>query len=254
MTKMLTTREVQNLLHVDRSTVYRMAESGRLPAFKVGKQWRFPAEQIETWLQGKATSPLTTVSPEEPAKAADFASLLPLTCVQLIQDSFADALEAMIVITDMAGNPVTEVSNPCGLFEVMRRKPEALQQCIAGWGALASSLDLAPEFAPGHLGLLGTRAFVRCGTELKGMVFIGGVAPEQWPPDEATIAALATELDMPPEALRPHLDEVFYLDDEQRAKALSLAQRIANILAHIIAERVVLTGKLESIAKLVSLS
>ena len=48
---MLTTRELQQLLHVDRSTIYRMAESGQLPAIKVGRQWRFPADRIERWLE-----------------------------------------------------------------------------------------------------------------------------------------------------------------------------------------------------------
>ncbi len=44
MTEMLTAKDVQELLQVDRSTVYRMAETGKLPCIKVGKQWRFPAD------------------------------------------------------------------------------------------------------------------------------------------------------------------------------------------------------------------
>ena len=50
MSQMLTAKEIQSLLDVDRSTVYRMAEDGRLPAIKVGRQWRFPAQKIEDWL------------------------------------------------------------------------------------------------------------------------------------------------------------------------------------------------------------
>ena len=46
MTTFLTTQDVQELLHVDKSTVYRMAEDGRLPGVKVGRQWRFPADRI----------------------------------------------------------------------------------------------------------------------------------------------------------------------------------------------------------------
>ena len=48
MTQMLTAKEIQAILEIDRSTVYRMAEDGRLPAVKVGRQWRFPSEQIKT--------------------------------------------------------------------------------------------------------------------------------------------------------------------------------------------------------------
>ncbi len=51
MTDLLTTKELQAILHVDRTTIYRMAESGRLPAVKVGDQWRFPRQQIDGWLR-----------------------------------------------------------------------------------------------------------------------------------------------------------------------------------------------------------
>ena len=56
-------RRCRRLLGVDRSTVYRMAEDGRLPAVKVGRQWRFPADRIEAVLR-VAPAPL-------PSSAAD---------------------------------------------------------------------------------------------------------------------------------------------------------------------------------------
>jgi len=43
---LLTADEVQQLLDIDRSTIYRMAGDGRLPAVKIGRQWRFPADRI----------------------------------------------------------------------------------------------------------------------------------------------------------------------------------------------------------------
>jgi hypothetical protein len=100
--------------------------------------------------------------------------------------------------------------------------------------------------------LLGTRGLVRVGSELKGMVFIGGIAPTDWPPAEAEVAAMAAEFSLQPVALKPHLDEVFYLDQTRQTLILSQVQRIANILAHIVAERMALMGKLDTIAKLVT--
>jgi excisionase family DNA binding protein len=47
---MLTAQQVQDLLEVDASTVYRMASDGRLPAVRIGRQWRFPTEAIERLL------------------------------------------------------------------------------------------------------------------------------------------------------------------------------------------------------------
>ena len=60
---LLNARQVQEILHVDRSTVYRMAESGRLPAIRVGasgasrrngsRSWPFPLLPHRTvvWLR-----------------------------------------------------------------------------------------------------------------------------------------------------------------------------------------------------------
>lgn len=48
--EMLTAQQVQDLLDIDASTVYRMAGDGRLPAVRIGRQWRFPAEAIEKLL------------------------------------------------------------------------------------------------------------------------------------------------------------------------------------------------------------
>jgi excisionase family DNA binding protein len=38
---LLTVSEVADLLRINKSTVYRMAKQGRLPATRVGRQWRF---------------------------------------------------------------------------------------------------------------------------------------------------------------------------------------------------------------------
>jgi excisionase family DNA binding protein len=47
---LLTAAAVGRLLGVDASTVYRMAGDGRLPALRVGRQWRFAAEQVRAAL------------------------------------------------------------------------------------------------------------------------------------------------------------------------------------------------------------
>ena len=56
MTTFLTSQEMQDLINVDRSTVYRMAEDGRLPGVKIGRQWRFPSDRVAEQL-GLAASP-----------------------------------------------------------------------------------------------------------------------------------------------------------------------------------------------------
>jgi excisionase family DNA binding protein len=45
-----TVRQVADYLSVNDRTVYRMAERGKLPAFKVGDAWRFRRGDIDAWI------------------------------------------------------------------------------------------------------------------------------------------------------------------------------------------------------------
>lgn len=51
--KLLTIQEVADYLRLNRFTVYRLAESGDLPGFKVTDQWRFKAGEVERWLRAR---------------------------------------------------------------------------------------------------------------------------------------------------------------------------------------------------------
>ena len=46
----LTTAEVARYLRVNPSTIYRLLKSKGLPAFKVGRDWRFNLEQIDKFV------------------------------------------------------------------------------------------------------------------------------------------------------------------------------------------------------------
>lgn len=43
----LTPEEVAKKLKVAKETIYRMARSGRIPAFKFGKSWRISSQKLE---------------------------------------------------------------------------------------------------------------------------------------------------------------------------------------------------------------
>ncbi|TAL12715.1 MAG: DNA-binding protein [Nitrospirae bacterium] len=47
---LLTVKDVANYLGVTQRTVYRLMKAYRLPACKIGGQWRFRAESIEVWM------------------------------------------------------------------------------------------------------------------------------------------------------------------------------------------------------------
>jgi excisionase family DNA binding protein len=56
-TQVLTLMEVAALLRVPKSTVYKLAQNGKVPAFKVGKHWRFLLRDIEVWLRSHGNVP-----------------------------------------------------------------------------------------------------------------------------------------------------------------------------------------------------
>src|SRR6201988_4837848 len=71
----LTTEEVLEYLQVNLRTVYRLIKAGKIPAVRVGRQWRFRKRDIDAWLEtqrprggraGAATSRSIVAPPERP--------------------------------------------------------------------------------------------------------------------------------------------------------------------------------------------
>jgi len=71
MTELITLAEVARYLHVHPSTIYRLVKKGKLPALKVGSDWRFNRESIDQWLAAaeKAAAPadMDSADPDDSA-------------------------------------------------------------------------------------------------------------------------------------------------------------------------------------------
>lgn len=48
---LMTTAQVLDYLHVSLRTIYRLIKAEQLPAFRVGRQWRFRRSEIESYLE-----------------------------------------------------------------------------------------------------------------------------------------------------------------------------------------------------------
>ncbi|MFQ6098002.1 MAG: response regulator [Armatimonadota bacterium] len=90
MEEMLTAKDVAELLQMHITTVYRLAEQGQLPGFKVGKQWRFRKSALLEWssAQEPGRRPRVLVVDDEPG----------------VLSLFAEALRPMKVQTTLAAN------------------------------------------------------------------------------------------------------------------------------------------------------
>ena len=69
----LTTEEVLEYLQVNLRTVYRLIKAGKIPAVRVGRQWRFRKRDIDAWLdtqrpRGGDRSPAAAVADRPQAR------------------------------------------------------------------------------------------------------------------------------------------------------------------------------------------
>ena len=106
--KLLTTRELEELLQLDRVTIYRLVKDGELPALRVGGQWRFSSEAIDAWL--KTQHGELPPKPERREAALDLdhlplVDLVPFATLQTIQNQFAEVVGVGAFINDLEGQP-----------------------------------------------------------------------------------------------------------------------------------------------------
>ena len=56
----MTVRELAHYLKMKPVTIYKHAQTGRLPAFKVGDTWRFKKETIDQWISDQENTEKNT--------------------------------------------------------------------------------------------------------------------------------------------------------------------------------------------------
>jgi excisionase family DNA binding protein len=66
----LTTEEVLEYLQVNLRTVYRLIKAGKIPAVRVGRQWRFRKRDIDAWLDSQRPRGGSRPAPAAPARPA----------------------------------------------------------------------------------------------------------------------------------------------------------------------------------------
>ena len=63
----LSIEDVARCFGVNATTVYRLAQRGKLPAFKVGNQWRFSKAMLDEWVSEQAAAERARV-PKRPRR------------------------------------------------------------------------------------------------------------------------------------------------------------------------------------------
>lgn len=250
MDDLLTTKQLQTLLQVDRITIYRMLNDGRLRGFKVGGQWRFSRQEIEAWLQEQQVRLDVESDPPSPEDGTTPSpQVLPLSCVQAIQGVYAEALEIAAVTTDLDGQPLTNVSNSCDFCNLILSTGEGRRRCAASWKVADSQ-----QVHPCHAGLLCFSAPIQVSglqvavtTSCQFTAQTTGDGEQAW---LENLPVLASELGLAEVELRAATDSVRLLPEEQLNRVGQLLRRVADTFSEIGEERLSLLSRLQSIAEM----
>jgi excisionase family DNA binding protein len=248
---LLTVRQLQELLQVDRITVYRMLADGRLPGFKVGGQWRFSRQAIEGWLQTQQAPVLPGVNGElSPSSEA-----LPLSCIEAIQEIFSQALCVGAVTTGLDGTPLTPIANCSRFCALILGSAEGRRRCAGSWRSWAAEPERALRPAICHAGLRDARGRIEVRGELVAAAHAGQYL-EQAPVDatwEGRIRELAADCRLDAAELRLALDRVPALDQGAQQQLTRLLKKAALTFSEIGEERLNLLGRLRRIAEITQL-
>ena len=97
----LTTEEVLEYLQVNLRTVYRLIKAGKIPAVRVGRQWRFRKRDIYAWLDSQRGPRATrTATPAAPAARPAAASTRPRVLVVDDEASIRDLLAKTLALAE----------------------------------------------------------------------------------------------------------------------------------------------------------
>jgi excisionase family DNA binding protein len=105
----LTTEEVLEYLQVNLRTVYRLIKAGKIPAVRVGRQWRFRKRDIDAWLdsqrpRGGGTTRVASATPARPASGTTRPRVLVVDDEASIRDLLAKTLALAEYDVDVAAD------------------------------------------------------------------------------------------------------------------------------------------------------
>ena len=245
MSDLLTVRQVQEILQVDRTTIYRMLKDGRLSGIKVGNQWRFHKSRIDS---------LFDEGPTEADTAVFSFEILPQTCLQGMQNISAEAIGISAVITNPMGKPLTKTSCPTHFCQIIKNSEAGQAACQADLALTASRAESPiPEFSC-HAGLQCVGAAITI-NNVGTAVFIASqfsISPLN-AQRKQHIQQIADAYNLDPDKLLEAAAKTPVLDQTQQKKVAAWLPKLAHTLSEIGQERTDLLGRLQHIANMSNL-
>ncbi len=243
MNEMLTAKQVQDILNIDRTTVYRMLKDGRLSGVKIGKHWRFLKDEIQSLLDLN----------ENPASNAGLpSSLLPTPCIQSLQDVFGEIVRIGTLTVDNQGNPITQSSNSCAFCQMIQSTEKGMAACKQSWKLITKIKSSNMEFFTCHAGLSYTYVRIKV-NNIKDTFLIAGqffISESDKRKQSKRLDAIAHDLNLDLKALKQAENEIVILNEHIQTEINRWMAHIARTIVGITSERSRLILRLKKIAEL----
>ena len=245
MSNFYTTKQIQEILKVDRITIYRMLQDGRLKGIKIGHQWRFNRSEVNRLLGF-----------EEQVIGQDSSTNFPTHCLQTIQDLFSDISQTGSLIVDMLGAPITAASRPCAFCEKVLSSPHGREACQASWREMASTCQANRQTFACHAGLQYVAAPIydqgtQVGAFITGMFYLQ--QPDRYEESER-VKRLASKLQVSSAVLSEAILSIPVIPPEKRSQIESWPRSAAQAVHSILEERTGFINRLQKIADLTQIS
>jgi excisionase family DNA binding protein len=245
MSDLLTTKQLQDLLKIDRVTVYRMLNDGRLKGVKIGNQWRFPKAEIDRLL-GSEEEMLE--EPVEKEAIQDF----PVDCAQRVQEIFAGIIGIGAITVNLRGDSLTEVNYSNPFCKMILASPEGHKACKSSWRKIALHSTGEPPFQVCHAGLCYQRSIIKMEEKptawlIAGQFYVNTPDSEK---EQERLTQLSQKYNLPLAQLKEFVRKIPVLNQKQQAQVQEWTPKVASTIESFLCERADLMDRLEKISEL----
>jgi excisionase family DNA binding protein len=245
MSELLTTKQLQEILKIDRITVYRMLNDGRLRGVKIGNHWRFPQNEIDRLLGQEQKA-------DEPEYEEEALTDFPSECVSKVQDIFAGIIGIGAATVSLRGESLTEptFSNP--FCKLMLSSPSGRLACQASWRKIALRATGEPPFQTCHAGLGYKRSMINIDDQPAAWLIAGQFYPSAPDRDleKERLEQLANKHNIPLPQLIEAALKIPVLKKYQQEQVQEWTPKVAATINSILCERSDLMNRLQRIADL----
>lgn len=248
MDDLLTTRQVQNILKVDRITIYRMLQDGRIKGIKIGQQWRFQRKEVDRITGGNQPSP-------EPIQPKTDPVGFPTHCVQTIQDLFSEIGQVSALVVDTEGVLLTEISHPCRYCQIILQSLPGQAACRVSWKEFAKQSSTGSRYFTCHAGIQYVSAPIFDNEKTFGYFMAGEFfwqAPNLLEEAERS-QRLATALNLTVETLTQAANTIPVIETKQHLRVEAWPTAAARAVQTILQERIGFIVRLQQIANLTNI-